>query len=116
MIAFSRDGDIYTMTPAGTDLARLTTAAADEFEPDWAPDSRQIVYRTGTNSNDEIWKMNSNGTAQTNLTNNGSLVDEAPVWSPAGDKIAFIRDAFKNAEVYTMNPDGTAPPASPPTR
>ena len=51
--------------------------------------------------------MNANGTGQTNLTNNGSLVDERPSWSPAGDKIAFVRGAFNNAEVYTMNPDGT---------
>ena len=109
VIAFARDGDIYTMTPAGTNLTRLTSSAADEFEPDWAPDSRQLVYRTGINANDEIWKINADGTAQTNLTNNGSLVDEAPAWSPAGDKIAFIRDAFRNAEVYTMNADGTAP-------
>ena len=33
--------------------------------------------------------MNADGIGQTNLTNNGSLVDEHPVWSPAGDKIAF---------------------------
>ena len=107
VIAFSRDGDIYTMTPGGTNLVRLTTGAGDEIEPDWSPDSRQLVYRTGISTNDDIWRMNSNGTAQTNLTNDGSLVDEAPVWSPSGDKIAFIRDAFKNADVYTMNPDGT---------
>ena len=115
VIAFSRNGDIHTMTPAGTNLRRLTTGAGDEIEPDWSPDSRQLVYRTGMATNDEIWRMNSNGTGQTNLTNNGSLVDEAPVWSPSGDKIAFIRDAFRNAEVYTMNTDGTAPTASPPT-
>ena len=109
LIAFSRDGDIYTMTPAGGSLARLTTAVTDEIEPDWSSSGGQIVYRAGISTDDEIWKMNANGTSQVNLTNNGSLVDEAPVWSPAGDKIAFVRDAFRNAEIYTMNADGTSP-------
>ena len=62
LIAFSRDGDIYTMTPAGGSLARLTTATADEIEPDWSSSGGQIVYRTGINTDDEIWKMNANGT------------------------------------------------------
>src|SRR6185503_5523709 len=83
LIAFSRDGDIYTMTPAGGSLARLTTAVTDEIEPDWSSSGGQIVYRAGISTDDEIWKMNANGTSQVNLTNNGSLVDEAPVWSPA---------------------------------
>ncbi len=108
LIAFSRDGDIYTATPAGTNLARLTTAISDEIEPDWSPSGGQIVYHAGITANDEIWKMNANGTSQVNLTNNGTLVDENPVWSPAGDKIAFVRDALKNAEIYTMNADGTS--------
>ncbi len=106
-IAFTRDGDIYTMTSAGGSLVRLTTATTDEIEPDWSSSGTLIVYHAGVGITDEIWKMNANGTSQVNLTNNGSLVDEAPVWSPAGDKIAFIRDGFKNAEVYTMNADGT---------
>ena len=108
-IAFTRDGDIYTMTSSGAGLARLTTATTEEIEPDWSSNGTQIVYHAGVGITDEIWKMNANGTSQVNLTNNGSLVDEAPVWSPAGDKIAFVRDAFKNAEIYTMNADGTVP-------
>ena len=42
-----------------------------EFEPDWSPSSDKIVYRTGINVDDEIWKMNANGTGHVNLTNNG---------------------------------------------
>ena len=107
-IAFSRDGDIYTANSDGTSLAALTATPATDVEPDWSPDGNQIAFRTGYTANDEIWKMNANGTGQTNLTNNGSTVDERPSWSPAGDKIAFVRGAFNNADVYVMNPDGTS--------
>ena len=107
-IAFSRDGDIYTANTDGTSLAALTQTPATDIEPDWSPDGNQIVFHSGYGSNDEIWKMNSNGTAQANLTNNGSVVDERPSWSPAGDKIAFVRGAFNSAEVYVMNADGSS--------
>ena len=106
-IAFSRDGDIYTASPDGSSLAALTQTPAIDVEPDWSPDGNQIVFRTGFSANDEIWKMNANGTGQVNLTNNGSLVDERPSWSPAGDKIVFVRGAFDNADVYVMNANGS---------
>ena len=109
LIAFSRDGDIYTMSSAGANLVQLTSATTEEIDPDWFPTGGQIVYQVGRSTDGNIWKMNSNGTGQTNLTNNGTLHDEAPVWSPAGDKIAFMRDGFNLAEVYTMNADGTVP-------
>jgi WD40 repeat protein len=106
-IAFSRDGDIYKMAPNGSNLRQLTSAAVMEIEPDWHPTGGQIVYRTGINGTDNIWRMNADGTGQVALVNNGSTVEERPVWSPQGDKIAFIRGAFKDADVYTMNSDGT---------
>ncbi len=105
-IAFSRDGDIYKSTPSGSNLKRLTTAAVMDIEPDWSPGNNQIVYRTGVTGNDDIWKMNADGTNQVAIVNNGSTVEERPVWSPQGDKIAFVRGAFKDAEVYTMDPTG----------
>jgi Tol biopolymer transport system component len=106
-IAFSRDGDIATVAPNGTGLVSLTATAAIEIEPDWSPNSSQLVFRTGINSDDEIFKMNADGSGVINLTNTGPSVEERPVWSPAGDKIAFVKGAFTAAEVWTMNPDGT---------
>ncbi|MGH2980198.1 MAG: TolB family protein [Solirubrobacterales bacterium] len=106
-LAFSRDGDIATMNPDGTGLAMLTATEDFEIEPDWSPNGTQLVYRSGINTDDEIWRMNANGSGVTNLTNSGSTVEERPVWSPAGDRIAFTKGAFSMAEVWTMNPDGS---------
>jgi dipeptidyl aminopeptidase/acylaminoacyl peptidase len=107
-IAFSRDGDIATVNADGTGLVPLTATEQTEFEPDWSPDQTRIVYRSGINSNDEIWRMNADGTGVTNISNTGAAVEEHPVWSPAGDRIAFVKGAFSSAEVWTMNPDGSA--------
>ena len=106
-IAFSRDGDIATVASNGTGLAMLTATERVEFEPDWSPNNAQLVFRTGVNFDDEIFKMNANGSGVTNITNTGPAVEERPVWSPAGDQIAFTKGAFTAAEVWTMNPDGS---------
>ena len=106
-IVFSRDGDIATVAADGTGLVPLTATEQTEFEPDWSPDGTRIVYRSGINANDEIWRMNADGSGVTNISNTGAAVEERPVWSPAGDRIAFVKGAFSSAEVWTMNPDGS---------
>ncbi len=106
-IAFSRDGDLATVAPNGTGLVMLTATERMEIEPDWSPFGKQILFHTAINFDDEIFKMNADGSGVTNLTNTGPTVEERPVWSPVGNKIAFTKGAFTAAEVWTMNPDGT---------
>jgi hypothetical protein len=106
-IAFSRDGDIATVAPNGTGLVPLTATERIEIEPDWSPSNSQLVFRTGINFDDEIFRMNADGSGVTNITNTGPSVEERPVWSPAGDKIAFTKGSFSAAEVWTMTPSGT---------
>jgi WD40 repeat protein len=50
--------------------------------------------------------MNSDGTGQTNITNNPAL-DTAAAWSPNAQKIAFVTTRDGNSEIYTMNPNGS---------
>jgi hypothetical protein len=95
------------VAPNGTGLVPLTATERFEFEPDWSPNNAQLVFRTGINFDDEIFKMNADGSGVTNLTNSGPSVEERPVWSPVGDRIAFTKGAFSAAEVWTMNAVGS---------
>src|SRR6266508_1707215 len=61
----------------------------------------------------DIYVMNTDGSGQTNLTNDPADDDYFPDWSPNGAKIAFARYPFfaglagGDAEIYSMSADGS---------
>jgi Tol biopolymer transport system component len=67
-----------------------------------------IAFTSTRDGNYEIYKMNEDGSKQTNLTNNGATDDQAAV-SPDGTKIAFTTDRSGNEDIYKMNRDGSSP-------
>src|SRR5262245_57417341 len=90
-------------------LALLGTGCSKDDNPTQPLPSKAtfIAFYTHRDSNYEIYVMNSNGTGQTNLTNNAES-DQLPAWSPDGNKIAFESDRDgSTSEIYVMNADGT---------
>jgi hypothetical protein len=68
------------------------------------------VFQSFRDGNNEIYVMNSDGSAQTRLTNNPAF-DSTPSWSPDGTKILFTstRDNPMSPSLYVMNADGSSP-------
>jgi Tol biopolymer transport system component len=60
-----------------------------------------------TANNTEIFSVNSDGSAQTNLTNNAAA-DSNATWSPDGASIVFSTDRDGNGEIYRMATSGSA--------
>jgi Tol biopolymer transport system component len=95
-IAFvsNRDGnfDIYMMNADGSGLTQLTNSPARDLFPAWSPDGRRIAFASDREGNPdgtgpympfEIYVMNADGSAQTNLTNSPAD-DRAPAWRFCG--------------------------------
>ncbi|MBA2714580.1 MAG: PD40 domain-containing protein, partial [Rubrobacteraceae bacterium] len=130
-IAFSKDFDLFTMNSDGSGKTNITnTASAQESQAAWSPDGTRIAYNRSAcepvvpNSGENcIYKMNADGTNQTNLTpeinvscpGGGSFshqnVSEHPSWSPDGSKIAFRGSVgcagTSGLNIWVMNPDGS---------
>jgi len=93
-IAFDRirpgqGSDIYTINPDGSGQTQLTNdgeSVYDEY-PDWSPDGTKIVFGSWRDGDGEIWVMNADGSAETQLTH--APGSESPAWSPDGSRIAF---------------------------
>lgn len=65
----------------------------------------KIAFASDRDGNFEIYSMDTDGGAQTRLTENTSE-DYSPTWSPDGGRLAFVSTRDGNAEIYVMNADG----------
>ncbi len=92
---------IFTISASdGSGLQQLTDHWLGAQDPDWSPDGTKIVYSAGAPVNrDEIYVMDTDGSNQTKLADNG----KEPAWSPDGSKIAFTW----GRTIHVMNADGT---------
>jgi Tol biopolymer transport system component len=59
--------------------------------------------------NGEVLTINADGTAATNITNNGAD-DRQPSWSPDGVKLVFTTNRDGNYEIYRQNHEGDPNP------
>ena len=70
--------------------------------PDWLPDGSRITYASTRSGSLQIWVMNADGTAQTQVTND-PVSNNFPRFSPDGTKLVYQ----SGAEIHVINPVGT---------
>jgi Tol biopolymer transport system component len=106
-IAYSYEGDIYTMNADGSGIQQLTSDPAMDFDPAWSPDGARLAFRSHRDGNEEVYLMLADGSDQHNLSNSPSGGDYSPAWSPDGQWIAFMSDRAGKADVWVVRPDGS---------
>lgn len=111
------DQHIFVVSADGG-MGKQLTVHPNNFEPEYSPDGRKIVFVSTRDGNEEIYVMNSDGSEQTRLTKDPAR-DNQPTWSPDGKFIAWVsnRTAKKPVEsrdekeigneIYRMEADGT---------
>ena len=112
-IAFARregSWQIFTMDRNGSNLVNISNSHTNDVEPGWSPDSRQIAFvRTPLfNQFSDIWSMEQDGNAQTQLTFTIHANEGRPNWSPDGGAITFHTNRDGNQEIYLMKSSGAS--------
>ena len=103
-LAFSRDDRIYVLNIETGEERNLINS--DEGFCRWSPDGSKILFASVRDGNLELYLMNSDGSNQTNITNNPAD-DLYADWSPDGNFIVFTSYRSGNGQIYIMNVDGS---------
>jgi Tol biopolymer transport system component len=96
-------GDIFSMDMKAPPLSLPLTLSKtyNEKDPVWSPTSSEIAFVR----DDNIWKMTSGGSQQTQVTHGGGSA--TPVWATSGS-IAFLRSPkHGETDVVLVRSDGT---------
>ncbi len=89
-IAYIADGEVYTATPSGKGVHRVTTNSVREWYPAMSPDGTKVAFsRVSEYGAWEIWTANADGTGSEKQLTMTAGRDQDAAWSPDGKTIAF---------------------------
>ena len=104
---------LYTITPEGRELTRLTDGVLD-VNPRWSPDGGRIVFGRYLDPDSggtgfELFTVASDGTGLTQLTDNADYNTTDADWSPDGQWMVIASRILSGSgvyDLYSMSPDG----------
>lgn len=107
-IVYSRNTgsiDLFTMSRAGADTARLTDDEGQTFDPVFNHDDSLIAFVSEIDGNLDIYVMEPDGSGRRRLTTHEAN-DSAPEFSPDGYWLAFESLRSGNADIFVIGVDG----------
>ncbi|MFO1467231.1 MAG: CehA/McbA family metallohydrolase [Steroidobacteraceae bacterium] len=86
-LVYSMAGSLWRQRMDGTRATQLTAASYD-YQPDWSPDGRWIIYTVYAHDALELWALDLASGVSKPLTRNGAINVE-PRFSPDGARVVF---------------------------
>jgi TolB protein len=100
-VAFSPDGEVLVYSMAGSlwrqrigsdQAVELTYGPGYDYQPDWSPDGRHIVFARHNDNAIELWQLELPAGTHQQLTT-GSAVNLEPRYSPDSRQLAYVSTA-----------------------
>ncbi|MFW5696564.1 MAG: TolB family protein, partial [Phototrophicaceae bacterium] len=107
---YGRD-DIWAVPVGSTQPIRITNSDADDRDPMWSPDGRQLAYASRNDGNWEIYIYDILAGETSRMTYNLGF-EAGPDWSPQGGEY-LVYENYQNdthLDIFFMRADGAEPP------
>ncbi|MGD8359494.1 MAG: DPP IV N-terminal domain-containing protein, partial [Lysobacterales bacterium] len=88
-LAFSMQGSLWVQSLGSTTARQLTDGPGYDYQPDWSPDGRYILFARYLDDAVEIYRLELESGSSEQLTSGGD-VNLEPRWSPDGKRIAWV--------------------------
>ncbi len=92
-LIYSMQGTLWRQRIGSPVATQLTSGPSYDYEPDWSPDGRTIVFARYAHDAIELQLLDLTSGSVTPLTSNGA-VNLEPRWSPDGSRIAFVSSLY----------------------
>ncbi len=92
-VVYSMAGTLWRQKLDSKEAEQLTDGAGYDYQPDWSPDGKSILYVSYQKDAMELWLLDIGSGKATQLTNGGA-VNVEPRWSPDGTRMIFVSTQF----------------------
>jgi Tol biopolymer transport system component len=92
-VVYSMAGSLWREGIDGLVAQQITDGPGYDYQPDWSPDGKSIVYVSYQKDAMELWMLNVT-TGNTAQLTSGGAVNVEPRWSPDGKQIVFVSTSY----------------------
>lgn len=92
-LVFSMGGTLWRQELDGESAHQLTDGPGYDYQPDWSPDGRSIVYVSYQKDAMELWLLDLASGKSHPLTTSGA-VNVEPRWSPDGNRLLWVSTEY----------------------
>ncbi len=109
-LIYSMQGSLWRQRIGSDTAAQLTSGASYDYQPDWSPDGKTVVFARYAHDAIELELLELSSGAITPLTTNHA-VNVEPRWSPDGSRIAFVSSVYNGRwHIFVLSPAGAKDP------
>jgi len=109
-LIYSMQGTLWRQRVGSDAAAQITAGPAYDYQPDWSPDGRTVVFSRYAHDAIELELLDVASGNVTPLTANGA-VNVEPRWSPDGSRIAFVSSVYNGRwHIFVLSPAGAKDP------
>jgi TolB protein len=92
-VVYSMAGSLWRQKIDSTTAQQLTDGPGYDYQPDWSPDGKSVVYVSYQKDAMELWLLDL-GSGRLRQLTSGGAVNVEPRWSPDGKRIVFVSTSY----------------------